>query len=325
MPAAGGNVFMTAGRPTAGGPGPGLVAPAATLAAIEELIAEYLSAGIRASDEIVHYALSSLGADGPNDLARILRDECDESGMTELLLHPSPELSAAIEPLVPTDGMGSHERTLLAAGIARRVPSVPVSFAAFDVDGCISLTPERVERFLAKLALDRAVRAVEKPLPSGREGARLAAAAAAIRRNRPPAREGVESFLGALALGLAGRDRPDDRGIHDTVAFACAVLAARELPVEEALAAEWNAMEKIIAESERFAALSRRYSMEYLMSRRVQPPAMGADEARRRMALLDLVARTGLGRPLPAGPSLVVRDITLGPGGEGLDEIIEDF
>jgi hypothetical protein len=63
----------------------------------------------------------------------------------------------------------------------------------------------------------------------------------------------------------------------------------------------------IIEKSAQFSEYISRYSMEFLMSKKLQPPVAGIDEMRKKIYLIDLISTAVFGRPLEGSPV----DVTL--------------
>lgn len=251
--------------------------------AITALVADHLRAGVTAGAGITAYAASTLGIDDAGTLRALIENDAEGSGLAGMILYPDDSLRIVLEPLVPAAGFDAGTIERITRGIAKSLDAVPVTIAGSHEPALLPLTADALARYVNYLRLDVSTAFLAESLPGGNPS--LAAARILLRRCGYPSTPGRDRFLAALLrspgvpeldelLSFALRSFTGDPAMTDPRTLFCSIKRAALDALDQAA---------------RFTELSRRYSMDILMSQRVQPPVTGVDEARRTVELCDRV------------------------------------
>ncbi len=274
---------------------------------IVKSINDYLRKGITAGTDVISFAESTLGITAIDDLARIMSGpDSRDNGLLDLVFSPGHDLRKVIEPLVPMEGLAPADADAIAAAVAGDVRRVDVIIAGCGVHAAVNLAPALASDFVRKLNLCKKL-PFRSPadFPDYLSDETVIALRVLVRTSRYRPLVGHDSVIIALIKG-AGRLGAGDETALMTDCLSLLLELFSENPVmtgsHAMLAAEKKCCEDILQKASLFGEYIGRYSMEFLMANKVQPPAADIGAIRRRLYLLDLISTAVFGRPAGGDP-----------------------
>lgn len=266
-----------------------------------------LHQGINAGKDVISFAESTLGIAAIDDLARIMSGpDSNDTGLLDLVLSPDHDLRKSIEPLVPMGGLAPADTEAIAAAITDDIHRVDIIFSDCGVTAAVNLTPALAAGFVKKLNLGKSL-PFRSPadFPDYLSDETVIALRVLVRTSRYRSVTEHDRAVISLLKGLGRLTGGDDTPL---IAECLSLLlelfnenqAARDSSAM--LSAEKRRYEDILRKASQFGEYIARYSMEFLMANKVQPPAADIGEIRRRLYLLDLISMAVFERPAGGYP-----------------------
>lgn len=266
-----------------------------------------LHQGINAGKDVISFAESTLGIATIDDLARIISGpDSSDTGLLDLIFSPGNDLRKAIEPHVPLQGLTPDEADAIAGTISGDVHTADVIFAGTGVIVAVNITPALVAGFINKLNLCKVLPfRTPADFPDYLSDETVIALRVLVRTSRYRSVTEHDRAVISLLKGLGRLTGGDDTPL---IAECLSLLlelfnenqAARDSSAM--LSAEKRRYEDILRKASQFGEYIARYSMEFLMANKVQPPAADIGEIRRRLYLLDLISMAVFERPAGGYP-----------------------
>jgi hypothetical protein len=288
---------------------------------IATVISGFIISGIPAAKDVLSFAESTLGIADVNELVRVL-SEADSygEGLIDLVFSPHQGLRIAIEPFIPPGGLSPEEISIIIGLILHDMKSVRVLIADADITADVALTEPLIGRFMQKLNL-------RKPLPfrdtdlifDSLSDEAIVSIRVLIRNSRYQSSPDRDRTIVSLINGLGRMTGGGDTGIiHDSL-IQLIELFNENIAIGDFhsfLSVKKHQYAEILEKSARFSEYLSRYSMEFLMSNKIQPPAAGIDEMRKKIYLIDLISTAVFGKPAESSPVDVTLHFDINDGNE---------
>lgn len=257
---------------------------------VADAVLEKFSAGLELDPDTEHYLLSCEGLSSVDEITGYLLDSGNyTSPVFQLLIYPDTEMRLAIERIIPPEGCSRRsiddiirmvkipERVINIAAYGRKIPFRLETFSdhaeeyviRLNLDINTALHPEGVNAFIHERMLLRRRRFIHS-----------ADSAEFFRNLAGKAAEG-HAGPGIFPFALELIDAPGERIIDQ--------LERKKYFYESAMKDAWE-----------FSRLNSRYSMEFLMSKKVAPPLVGFDEAAEGIKKIDLITSLVYGFIIPS-------------------------
>lgn len=289
---------------------------------IASLIADHLNRGLDADDDVIFFVESTLGLDSPAAIESLLSGEENYgNGIIDLIFTASQTLRLAIEPLIPRKGLSAADTEELTNIILDSVRNVPLRFPGVDTVVTVALSRKILGAYISHLKLWKAISCFDDAdLFSPDSGMWYRSARLSVRDISGTTSAGGDTFIKDLTTLLLS-----DRTLSGETALEALTFVLKRFSESGAdadyfsmIAVRKRACGRIIAEIAQFNDFARRYSMEYLLSLRINPPAADIEELYREIYLADLVCQAVFGRTAPGYEFAL--DFDVSGLGEGEDE-----
>jgi hypothetical protein len=267
---------------------------------LAEEIARILREGIRLGPEAVHFIDSTYANPSFQDLSNILEDEsgCDRDTLLELIFFPDESIQARMENLLESLDLGKKEVQGVRERLLQKDRLTTVYFPGTVKPLMIQMPGSAVDQFLTRLniakRLDEAlVDTVHKNVSEN-----IAALIKVKLRNaRKPAVGSKKQFL----IAYFEKMKTSDNEIIECLELVLDVLDDREdnADIFNDLMARKKCYFKGLLAADTFAAKLKKTNMEILMAQGQRAPCIHRAEATRKMALIDKVSLSVLGKTRP--------------------------
>ncbi len=283
------------------------------LTSIYSVIDSFFTGGISASDEILSFAESTLGIDPIKDLSSLLSSgDPDLDGLLDLLFSPDQELKMSMEPFIQLEGINADDVSSLRGMILEKHNTVMVMLGVSDINVPVILTEPLLNRFLCKLNLEKSISSMNTgDLPSIFSEEDIMSFRVLLRHSRyhPSAYSDmiIISLLNGLVL-ITGGHKPVI--VHDCLSHLLELFS--ENPehgdLRSLLSMKMRYYRDMLEKAAQFGDYLGKYTMEFLMSQKIQPPTINVEEIRKKMHLTDLISTAVFEEPVDDGPrELTVR------------------
>jgi hypothetical protein len=284
----------------------------ANLCFIVKSINHYLNNGITAGTDVISFAESTLGIGTIEELARIISGpDSSDNGLLELVLSPDHEIRTTIEPHVPSEGLAPADTDAIAATVAGVLKKINVHVGAAGVAAVVDLSLSIIRGFVNKLNLSKSLPFHSRDdFPDYLTDETVIALRVLVRNSRYRPGSGHDRVIISLIDGLGRLAVGGDTGlILDCLSLLIGLFNGNraDFDIHAMLSAEKKRYEDILHKAYQFSDYCARYTMEFLMAHKVQPPAADTGEIRRRLYLLDLISMAVFDRPANGSP----RELTL--------------
>ncbi|PKL39216.1 MAG: hypothetical protein CVV44_10155 [Spirochaetae bacterium HGW-Spirochaetae-1] len=277
----------------------------------------HLGKGIRTGDDILEFAWNVIGVADLHETAELIcADDAYGQGLAEMVFFPDHTIRLLLEPLIPASGLSREETEKVRELVARSVESVAVSLADDDISITVDvpLCDTLSNHYMRHLNLTRKTPIpLSHPIDNTGKAARYMEARMRIRNSPYLLTPHQERHITDLVRNLAGPVHCSDRDFLQAVDFLLRIMSEKEQDTDlrSLLYENKKTWLNILVQTRRFDEMSRSYSMDFLMSQRIFPPATGYDEALRNIELVDVVSTAlyGTAAPSPAGDDSRVVEI----------------
>jgi|GEM_PF-1962174 len=277
----------------------------------------HLGKGIRTGDDILEFAWNVIGVADLHETALLIcSEDAYGQGLAEMVFFPDHTIRLLLEPLIPASGLSRQETEMARLLVSRSVKSVAVLLE----DGSTSITVDvplcdtLLSHYIRRLNLTRKTPVpLSHPLDAAGKTARYMEARIRIRNSPYLLTRQQEEHITDLARNLAEPTQCSDRDYLRAINFLLGLMSEKgqETDLRGLLYENKKTWLNILAQNRRFDEMIRSYSMDFLMSQRIYPPAAGCDEALRNIELVDIVSTAlyGTAAPSPAGEDSRLVDI----------------
>ncbi len=252
-----------------------------TVSIIEE-IEGYFRRGITAGDDVMHFAGCTLGTETVEEIRAIIADGSDD-GIAELVFSPPGDFMLTLEPRIPVDGLTAEEEELVFRELMDRIDTVAVYLGKERFRLEFVMTDAIARGFLRRLRLKMLLpHALEIEHGSSKQH-HYSLPRMLIRRSAYHATSERDEFLCRLIAALTARFGDNEKIIAECIVFLLDLFSEepRGESIRGMITDRKRFWEEALARVAEYRELSRGYSMDYLMSQRLTPPALNVEEAER--------------------------------------------
>ncbi len=287
---------------------------------ISSAINGYFSKGLIADSDAVGFIRSTYGISDPDDVAALIERGEDSGAVTDIVSYPPDHFRESVEELIPPEG--------LSADSIKTVEELSGTENVFILYQGRKIFPGESDslfcrqRFIQRLNLDIPFNYLSDSVPvQGKDDFYKIRSLLRKRKFVPDGPETVNEeksrfisdllnrYLSAdnfFSLPTAGNAYPANggpdtqHGIVELVDFTADLFRDRNSRPFDILAEKKYFYENAIIEAEEFTRLLKSSSMEFIMMKRIQPPLIPADEARRMISIIDRLTSTVYGMIIPS-------------------------
>jgi hypothetical protein len=274
------------------------VNPTTTIAA---RLIDHFSEGITAGDDIISFAESALGISSTDEFIAVLGDgDCYGGGLYDLIFAPGSGIRIALEPLIPCRGLSAMELEEIAEFVLAGQGHTLVTLGNDGSQASITLVPSILRKFVSNLNMNRPLNFPDPESCTDASRIGICTRLRVIMRNaRVNLSAAQEEFLQRMLAHMIDDDRCRGDTILDSLEFMLSLFSEGGGDSDLQVIISWKkaSCRKMLESASQFEEMTRRYSMEYLMSMRIQPPAIDPAELRKSMYYADLISMTVFGRP----------------------------
>ena len=268
---------------------------------IADTIIEYFAHGIMAGDDVVFFADSTLGMTSAENIARLLADaDLYGEGLYDLIFTPTPQLRTAIEILIPPEGLSDEARKDINELILISRKNTRICFSKTGHSAIVDLSEPIICRFLTRLNLNKRI---VFPLATGTAYAvnqEFYTRVRVIMRNaRYTASPVREKFVAEMIECMISNVLIQEEIIIDCLVFMLNLFGevGQDIEIHSLISEKKRSFVALLADAANFHEYAGRYSMEYLMSQKIQLPVVDPDELRKKIYLTDLICMSVYGTP----------------------------
>ena len=270
---------------------------------IAEEITARLAAGLTPDHDTMHYFLSCEGLSGAPEIISFLNNrEFDSSPVYELVFYPDSAMRLKIEPLIPAHGLSSDEIKSTIASVESDITDISINISNEKVRLPRDAFRSNVILYIKRLNLE-----VNTDIFPRKNGYAFLQERVILRTARLSPSGEQAGFLGALA------DRGRSQGLRDfTGLFTFAVqITGGDDKILSQLEFRKGLYESAIRENAEFNRIISKYSMEFVMAKKIPVPLTGIEEALESIKKIDLITQ-------------LVYDITIPPMDQGVEMLLKD-
>ncbi len=260
-----------------------------------------MARGIIADDDCIFFAESALGITDETGIARLLNDTaCYGEGLCDIVFTPPESLRRLLEIMVPPEGLPDKACEYIAELIMGSLKHTLVSFGTSGNSAAVSISKPIVSKFLTRLNLNRRVTCIPEAEAAGDARRELLTRMRVIVRNArcdiSPARE---KFISEMIRRMTSDSRIPEKTVVDCLEFMLELFDefAGDDGVSYIISEKKRHLESQLSDMARCRDFTEKYSMDYLMSRKILMPAVDHEETMNRIFLTDLIGMTMHGEP----------------------------
>lgn len=257
----------------------------------DEVIARFKS-GLDLDDEIRHFLKSGEGLSDDEDVSSFfVNRDCDSSPVYELIFFPDHEMRLKVENLIPAKGLRRVEVNNIISIVETEGTDIIINTGSQRVALQWDRFACNAVEYIKKLNLD-----VDVDVFPRKNGVDFQEERIVLRRGRIPCCGETADFFGTLAVQARARILP---GCTELFSFALQVLGGKNEKLLEHLENKKCFYETAVRDSAEFAGILGRYSMEYVMAKKIPVPLISADEALEAIRKIDLITSLVYGLIIP--------------------------
>lgn len=259
---------------------------------IADAVLEEFSQGLRIDSDTEHFLLSYEGLKDKSSIPGFLKNSSSYlSPVYQILIHPGHGIRLKVEKIIPAVGLCKDKIKEVERIITDRAPvifidaygeKIPLPFSEFGTD---------VLRYINRLNLE-----VNAGIFPEDENGFLEERVFLRSMNYSPEKEAAR-FLAVLA---AGSRKINSGEYNDIFEFAVRMTGTENENILQVLEKKKHFYESCIDDAAEFGRLIGRYSMEFIMSKRVAPPLVSIEEARETLTKIDLITDIAYGIIIPS-------------------------
>lgn len=264
---------------------------------LTEEIVKRLGNGFEPDEDARHFLCTAYGADSDEEMLAFLDDSSINDGtFYELAIYPDADFRIAIEKIIPAQGLSVTDIETLSVSVKGCLQQLILNTGAgvHKLDSEESMTC--ILSFIKKLHLDIDLSYLGEPHDSISEDLYIQARSILRRRKFIPSPD-RGSFMKMLLQHKPVIVR--DADIILLIERSISLLAGTDGKTFDALAAKKYYYESVISQAEEFAALLKNWGMEFLMMKRIQPPAVSVEDAVESIRTIDRLTSIVYGVIIP--------------------------
>lgn len=256
------------------------------VAHISSLISERLSAGFTPDADAMHFACTSYDIQGNNELLRFLGDSSLNDGtFYELTVFPDDGFRLMVERVIPSSGLDDRSVEEVRESVVSSLKEIriitPAGNFIIDTGGSRYCASSFIKKLRLDLDISFTGEASSSPSPDFYYTAR-----ALLRKRGFIASGDRGTFMNILMNSLPGFESQRENMLK-LADRAVSLLDGYGEKALDVLAAKKYYYETVISDSEEFSAMLKTYSMEFLMTKKIQPPPVSVDEALESIRIID--------------------------------------
>lgn len=281
------------------------------ISALSSVISDYFISGIVAGADVIRYARCTLGIESPSEIRELLADnQLYGDGIIDLIFYPGDDLQLRVERVIPAKGAPVEVVETVIRNILQRVEYTDISFLSNSIN--FKLSPSVLRNFVLKLNLTKDIKYAEIndiERPESRE--RCFKARVKIRNCDFYSTPGRDMFLHGLIAALSVSGDIDDDTFTSCIELVLKLFGETKTgeDVYKMITEKKRLWQSRICSIKEFNDANRKYSMDYLMSCRISPPAIDIEKTRKNIALSDLICSVVFG--MRAGDGMLSKEIVL--------------
>lgn len=260
--------------------------------------------GLLIDDDARHFFRSCEGVAGDGEILSFLENrDLDSSPVYELIIYPDRSMRSEIESLIPARGLEPGEINNIIFIVESAANDIFVNSG--DVRAVLpwSLFGAHAVQYIRRLNLD--INADIFPFKNGNDfmNERIL-----VRSGRLICRGETAEFLGTLAGRARERNIPDRAELFS---FALDITRGKNEKVMELFENRKCFYESAIRESVEFSGIIGKYSMEFVMAKKIPVPLTGLDEASEAIRKIDAITSLVYGMIIPSidhGVEMLLKD-----------------
>lgn len=259
--------------------------------AVAQCIASRLSAGLPLDEDAEHFLVSCEGLAGEDEMLLYLESEQDfTQPVFQILFHPDDTIRSEIETLIPASGTGADGPAAVMNRLNLMHPQIAVNAFGRRIPLPYDEFTPGIEQYVRRLNLEISADIFPEPA-AGFIDERIL-----LRKKRFVPYSGAGDFLSRLA---AGSMRSADPARHELFVFALRLMESRPEDILQHLEKTRYYYESALRESAEFSSLTQKYSMEFIMSKKVISPLVTVHEAEESIKMIDTITMRVYGILIP--------------------------
>lgn len=255
---------------------------------IADRIAHRLAGGFVPDSETISFIKSAYGVIEACEITRFLEHGDDSGAVIDLLSYPDERFRLSIEPLIPPAGLTSAVLSSIEDMILNRPETIFIEYSGARIDLTAEDTALCRRNFIRRLNLDIALDFLGQHdlIP---EKTDIDALRCSLRRKRFISNEDCSYFIRDLILNYIPQSDSEAPDLYQLTDAASDFFNRSEINPYDILSSKKFFYESAISESEEFARMMKTYSMEFIMMKRIQPPLVTLEDARRMVRMIDIM------------------------------------
>ena len=271
---------------------------------IIEAINGFFQSGIIINRDVSDYARSGLGITGTHEIISLISDpDAYGEGLVDLVFVPDLELRGLIEPLVPQRGMDERDIRRIAAQVSSGLKETEISFREPGDSAIVPLRGIVIQAFIRRLRLSRSVpfslTSKDKDMPC----TAIIKARIMVRMSGYTPFAGGDDILRRLLYNFPASSPNEIVSFPEALAFMLQVMSEYPDSTDffSMISSKKRLLLKSLQRAEDFESRISRFSMDYLMSRRITPSAVDREMTGQEIRTADMVCRVLYGKPAEPG------------------------
>lgn len=258
-----------------------------------------LDSGFKPDMEALHFLKTSYGVNDGDEILEFLSDAALNDGtIYELTVYPDDRFRLEIERIIPAQGITPTDIEVIIAILS----SEPRQLSLITPAGGFLIDRESVgscvSSFIKKLNLELDLGYLGD-IPETESDVLYYSSRALLRRRRFSPAWGRGDFMRML-IQQRSVVKTGDEEIPALIERGISLLSGTEGEALDALAAKKYYYESVISRCEEFASLLKSWGMEFLMMKKIQPPAVSVDEAIESIKIIDRLTSMVYGMIIPS-------------------------
>lgn len=271
---------------------------------IADQIINRFRSGLELDDDTRHFFISCEGLAGTSEINDFLNDRsCDSSPVYELIFYPDTGMRLLIEPLIPARGLDREEILRIGEAVDSGGHDILVNTGNMKVILPRDRFRTSIARYIQKLNLD-----VNADIFPDENTDEFLQERVLLRRLRyTSSGENIE-FLKILIERAGSRETADFAGLFS---FALEITCGKNEKTLDLLENRKFYYESAIRESAEFSTIIGKYSMEFIMAKKIPVPLTGMDEAFGAIRKIDALTSLVYGIIIPSmdhGVEMLLKD-----------------
>lgn len=295
---------------------------------ISVIISGYFSQGLIPDNDTINFIQSAYGISDTDEIASLIEAGDDGGAVTDLASYPPDSFRESVEELIPADGLSAGEIKSIENFYINPAGRIFIMLHSRKVFLTIDESLKCHQRFVKRLNLDikfnyftdssvsaagnnfytiRSLLRKKKFIPNDEKSLFMNDLISRYRQVKTDfsimhrSAGSDETQFSLPATGSFKSPGPNNQpGLIDLVNAALEILSSPENRPIDILTEKKYYYENAVNEAEEFTQFLKTYSMDFIMSKRMQPPLISIDEARRMIRMIDRLTSIVYGMVIPS-------------------------